>query len=126
MLRMRPDGSYKLVYRLHGPMVRWCEVGGVAMRNAGRDRTRVLVRGNEIDRLGDGPLSGLDVRRRVALKCGRALHAEGGEAAHESRLHEDALGMPGVVHVPHEKCRLTFAGVPREFVGNSLELPDPR
>src|SRR6266581_5471886 len=118
--------SYKLVYRLHGPMIRRCEVSSVALRNACSDRARVLVRDNEINRLSDRPLPGLNVRRRIALKGRRALHSQGCEAAHESRLHEDALGMPGVVHVPHEQCRLAFTHASRELVGNSLELPHPR
>ena len=34
--------------------------------------------------------------------------------------------MPGVVHVPHEKRRLTFTHASRELFGNSLELLHPR
>src|SRR6266700_721303 len=98
-------------------------VFAVTLRHARGDRARVLVCDNEINGLGDGRLIGLDVRRRIALIGGRALHSQGGEAAHEPHLLEDALRMPGVVHVPHEKCRLGLTHEPRELVGDSLELP---
>src|SRR5215470_18468010 len=119
-------GLVKLVYRLHGPMIRRRKVFGVALRNACSDRARVPVRDDKIDRLGDRPLPGLNVRRRIALKGGRALHSQRGEAAHEPRPREDALGMPGVVRVAHEECRLALTHASRELVGDSCELPHPR
>src|SRR5436309_9128451 len=104
----RPAASHKLVYRLDGLVIRGRNVSRIALRDAGGDRTRVIVCSNEIDRFSDRLLPGLDVRRRIALKRRRALHSQRRETAQEPRLFQDALRMPGIIHIPHEECRFSL------------------
>src|SRR5437773_7044934 len=117
--------SYKLVDRLDRPVIRVRNVSCIALRDAGGDRTRVIVCSNEIDRFSDRLLPGLDVRRRIALKRRRALHSQRRETAQEPRLFQDALRMPGIIHIPHEECRFSLMRQSGESVGNSFELAYP-